>query len=794
MSEELVTIEVDGVTLSAPKGEMLIRVTDKHGIEIPRFCYHDKLAVAANCRMCLVEVEKAPKPLPACATPISDGMKVFTRSPKAIAAQRGSMEFLLINHPLDCPICEQGGECELQDQAMGYGSPFSRFVEQKRAVKAKNIGPLIRTDFTRCIHCTRCVRFGEEIAGMPELGMTGRGEFEEIGTYIEKSLVSELSANVIDLCPVGALTHKPSLHGGRSWEMIEHPLVSPHDPVGSNLYMHTLRRVIKRVVPRANESINEIWLADRDRFSYAAVHSEDRLERPMVRRGGEWVETDWETALEQAAQQLRQACEEHGAEQLGVLASGNSSVEELYLLQRLARGLGCANVDHRVRQSDFSDQSLMPLYPGLGRTLQSFEQVGAALLVGCHSRMEAPLFNHRLRKAALKGAKISYINAAKYAANFPVAGQVAVRPDAMVDVLVNVVAALGVAARDLDLSQAMAERLAAAKPGDEERQIAAQIREAGDAAVVLGHQANALPQAAELRAWASVLAKAAGASMGILADEANSAGAWLAGALPHRGAGGERLEQPGLDARAMLAEPRKAYLLLGLEPELDCWDGLAATHALEQADSVVHITPFVTERMKAVASVLLPAATFGETSGTFVNGEGVWQSFPGAAPPKGEARPMWKILRVLGNWLQLDGFEYLSSDEVLAELRERVGETNLDFDRLRSASAAPGQPGEGLVRLGERPIYSVDAVVRRSPALQETPLAAVGEVRLSPADAQRLGLEDGAQVEANVDGNKVVLPLRYEESLAPGVAWVPSGVEATIELGPSVGPITLSQV
>jgi len=795
MSEELVTIEVDGVTLSAPKGEMLIRVTDAHGIEIPRFCYHKKLAIAANCRMCLVEVEKAPKPLPACATPITDGMKVFTRSPKAISAQKGSMEFLLINHPLDCPICEQGGECELQDQAMGFGAPYSRFVEMKRAVRPKDIGPLIRTDLTRCIHCTRCLRFGEEIAGMPELGMTGRGEFEEIGTYIEKSLVSELSANVIDLCPVGALTHKPSLHRGRSWEMVEHPLVAPHDPVGSNVYLHTLRKAIKRVVPRPNEDVNEIWISDRDRFSYSGVLSEERLTRPMIRRNGEWVSTDWETALEAAADALRGVRDSHGAEELGVLASGNCTVEELYLAQQLARGLGTDNIDHRVREWDFADQAHMPAYPGLGRPLKAFEDLHSALLIGCHARMEAPLFNHRLRKAALKGARISFLNPVRYASNFPVAEQLTVAPDAMVDALVGVAAALGETASSLPISEAMRARLAAAQPDEQQQAIAAHLRDGDEVSVVLGQLAGAHPQAAHLRAWASVLSRASGARMGILADSANSAGAWLAGAVPHRRAGAQTLEQTGLNAREMVEQPRKGYLLLNLEPELDCWDGAAARRALEQAEAVVYVTPFLSEAMQSVATVLLPAASFGETSGSFVNAEGRWQSFPGAAPPQGEARPVWKILRVLGNWLELDGFDYVSSDQVAGEARERAGEPAVDFDGLLEASleSAPQPSGSGLVRVGERPIYAADLLVRRSPPLQQTPLAQPGEVRVHPADAQRLGLDDGDRVTVRINGDAVELPLRCDDALAPGGAWVPSGVAATAALGPSFGAITVEK-
>ncbi|HPE73096.1 MAG TPA: NADH-quinone oxidoreductase subunit NuoG, partial [Candidatus Competibacter sp.] len=438
MSEEQVNIEVNGIPLKARKGAMLIEITDAAGIAIPRFCYHKKLSVAANCRMCLVEVEKAPKPLPACATPVMEGMKVYTESPKALAAQKGTMEFLLINHPLDCPICDQGGECELQDMALGYGADVSRFAERKRVVRDKNIGPLIATDMTRCIHCTRCVRFGEEVAGLRELGATGRGESVEIGTYVAHSVGSELSGNVIDLCPVGALTAKPSRYRGRSWEYVQHPAIAPHDSVGSNIFIHTLRGQVMRVVPRENEAINETWISDRDRFSYEGIYSDDRLSRPWAKGG----EADWEVALETASKGLREVIAQHGAEAVGFLLSPTATVEELYLAQKLARGLGVANIDHRLRQADFSDQDAAPVFPWLGQELADLEKVGAALLIGSNVRMEQPLAGHRLRKAALAGGRILLINPRDFEFLFPVAAKVIADPAGMVAALVGVAQAV----------------------------------------------------------------------------------------------------------------------------------------------------------------------------------------------------------------------------------------------------------------------------------------------------------------------------------------------------------------
>ncbi|HVN42589.1 MAG TPA: NADH-quinone oxidoreductase subunit NuoG, partial [Steroidobacteraceae bacterium] len=422
MSEELVNIEVDGVPVKARKGAMLIHATDANGIYVPRFCYHEKLSIAANCRMCLVEVEKAPKPLPACATPVAEGMKVFTRSPKAIAAQKATMEFLLINHPLDCPICDQGGECELQDLAMGYGRDVSRYTERKRVVRDRSLGPLISTDMTRCIHCTRCVRFGQEIAGLQDLGTIGRGEMTQISTYVEKSLDHELSANIIDLCPVGALNNKPYRYRARAWEMTQHALVSPHDCTGTNLYGHVLRGRLMRVVPRTNEEINETWIADRDRFSCEGLYSADRAQKPMVRDGEQWREVDWETALEKAARGLQTAVREAGPGQLGVLASPLSSLEELSLAARIARGLGSDNVDHRLRRVDFRDQAGDPVAPTLGCKLAELNGAAAIVVVGSNLRKEVPIIAHRIRQGAVRGAtRVAFVNPQAFEVNFPVA-------------------------------------------------------------------------------------------------------------------------------------------------------------------------------------------------------------------------------------------------------------------------------------------------------------------------------------------------------------------------------------
>ena len=713
MSVEFVDIEVNGVAVKAPKGEMIIRVTDAHGAYIPRFCYHEKLPIAANCRMCLVEVEKAPKPLPACATPVAPGMKIFTRSPKAIAAQKATMEFLLINHPLDCPICDQGGECELQDLAVGFGRDGSRYGERKRVVRDQSLGPLVSTDMTRCIHCTRCVRFGQDIAGIQELGTTGRGESMQIGTFVEHSVDHELSGNIIDLCPVGALNSKPFRFQARAWEMTQHPLVSPHDGFGTRLYGHVLRGELLRVVPQPCEAINETWIADRDRFSYRGLASADRLTTPRIRASnGAWVDCDWDTALAAMATGLQSAVGQGGAH-LGFLAHPSGTLEELYLLARIAQGLGSANIDHRLRQRDFRDQNGDLATPGLGMALEQVDALDALFIIGANLRAELPMLAHRVRKAACRGARVSLLEPAPFTYLFQVANRISASPARMRAELAGVLQA-ALNAAGASASAAVVPLLAGITIGDSQRAIADSLA-TGRRAIWLGALALRHSAYAELRLLARELARVTGAGFGELLEGANAAGAYLAGCLPHRSHAGGARPSPGLDARRMLAEPLAGYLLLGTEPWADGLEPRAAA-TLKAARFVGAVTSYVSPPMLDCAHVLLPAAAFAETSGTYVSLEGRWQSFGGAARAPGTARPAWKILRVLGNLLDLADFDYQSSEQVRAELRAAVDAAG---PRNYASEFIPG-PAGAVEPLHDVPMYQIDPLLRRAHDLQLT--------------------------------------------------------------------------
>jgi len=713
--QDWVNIEVNGEPVKARKGQMLIQATDASGHYVPRFCYHEKLPIAANCRMCLVEVEKAPKPMPACATPVAEGMKVFTKSPKAIAAQKAVMEFLLINHPLDCPICDQGGECELQDLAMGFGRDISRYAERKRVVKDKDLGPLVSTDMTRCIHCTRCVRFTAEIQGFQELGTVGRGEHTEIGTFIEKSVEHELSGNIIDLCPVGALNNKPYRYSARAWEMTQQPLVSPHDCVGANLYAHVLRGRVMRVVPRENEEINETWISDRDRYSYEGIYSEDRLSKPWIRDNGEWRETDWETALARAAEKLSAVVRQDGAQQLGALLAPTSTLEEAYLTQRIARGLGSNNIDHRLRRSDFRDQSFDPLVPWLGCSIAELEQANSVLVVGSNLRKEAPLLAHRVRKAALRGAQVAFVNPITFKYLFPVSGYLASNGLGMLEHVAALVAAAAQATK-VSVPAPVSALVATTQVSDAHRAIAAQLTSGERRLILLGAIAQRDGAFAELRAVAAALAQLTGAQLGYIADGGNTVAAHLAGALPHRGVGGQVLNTVGLNVVDMLAAKLKAYLVVGaIEPEHDI-AAADALSALRAAGCVIALSPYASA--KDYADIVLPIGTFAETSGTYVNVEGRWQSVPGAAKPIGESRPAWKVLRVLANLLNLPDFDYVSSEQVRDELKTQLGAVKLDNSYGNTAALARSTTQVTGGR--DVPIYQVDAIVRRATALQLT--------------------------------------------------------------------------
>ncbi len=790
---EMVEIEVDGQPLRARKGAMLIEATDAAGIDVPRFCYHKKLPVVANCRMCLVEVEKAPKPLPACATPVSEGMRVWTASKTALDAQRGTLEFLLINHPLDCPVCDQGGECELQDLSLGYGEGISRFTEGKRAVADEDLGPLIATDMTRCIHCTRCVRFGEEIAGVKELGATGRGEDMRIGTYVGRMMTSELSGNVIDLCPVGALTNKPARYTFRAWELMQQATVSPHDSVGSNLYMHQRRGRIMRVVPRENERINETWIADRDRYSCHGLYHEDRVMRPLVKYDGVWEEVDWDVALPAARDALRAVIDAHGADGLATLVSPYATIEEQYLGQRLTRALGSPHVDHRLRHLDFSDEDHAPVMPWLGQSIEQIESVDAALLVGSNVRKEQPMINHRLRKAAVRdGARISFLNPRVFSWNYAIDRELVVHPHSLAERMAAVGRAVAERAGEA-IPPHVRPAFEAAVPDDDDRAVAEALVAGESTTILLGNLALSHPDLARLRTLAAATASLAGARFGYLPEAGNAAGGWLAGAVPHRGAGGGAVAQRGANANELVQTPRGGYLLLGVEPELDMADPGAARAAMDQANRVVAVTPFTTDAMLQYAEVILPGSTFAETDGTLVNAEGLWQNFEAAGAVPGDGRPTWKVLRVLANALDVAGFQYFAAAEVRRELKEECRELVLDNAVTTEVAASADRESGGYTRSGDVPMYSVDPLVRRSQPLQEAADAGVAEVRLAPSDAAALGAAEGDQLVVRQGDCEQVLPVTFDPGIPSATAWIPLGLEATAELGPVHGPIELAK-
>jgi len=786
----MATIEIDGKTIEADSGTMIIEVADAHDIHIPRFCYHKKLSVAANCRMCLVEVEKSRKALPACATPITDGMKVFTQSKLARDAQQAVMEFLLINHPLDCPICDQGGECELQDVSMGFGADSSHYSEGKRSVNSDDLGPLIETEMTRCIHCTRCVRFGEEIAGLRELGGTGRGEDMQIGTYLKHSIVSEVSGNVIDLCPVGALTSKPFRYTARAWELQQADSIAPHDALGSNLHVHSRRGQVMRVVPKENELINETWISDRDRYSYTALQSDQRVTEPMIKQNNQWQAVDWATALKYSVESLLKVKQAAGTEQIAAFASPSSTTEELYLLQKLMRAFGVHHLDHRVRESDVSDQAARPISPALYNVAFSeLDNQQAILLVGTNLQRELPLAGLRVRKMVDNGGQVLVINSIDAPFNFAVKHSLITSPSAMPDALAQVVKALQ-KLMNFSLDETTTTWLSNVKVDDQATVIAEQLILAKPATIVLGLLALHHPHAAQLRHLADLIAQMTDARVMQITDGANSAGAWIAGMIPHRLAGGRNAEFQGLVSQEALKEQLKAYVLFGLEPDLDFRDSALTMSAMQQADFVLSITSFTSPALEKVASVILPMAAFTETSGTFVNLVGEWQSFTGIAAPPGEARPGWKILRVLGNLMQIPGFDYLSSESVLEECLEIRNKSKchpIPFD----VSMRPLTKESHLQRLGSWPIYRMDGLVRRSQPLQLSATSEAATVRVNAKTAEKYGLSSDKLAVVTQNDVSITLPLVVCDRLADDTVYVPSGFIETAGLGDAYGPITV---
>lgn len=787
-------IEIDGKKVEVRQGQMIIEAADELGIAIPRFCYHKKLSIAANCRMCLVDVANAPKPLPACATPVSDGMKVFTKTPRAIDAQKAVMEFLLINHPLDCPICDQGGQCELQDVALEYGKDTSRYEEGKRVVKDKDIGPLISTEMTRCIQCTRCVRFGEEIAGVRELGATGRGEFMEIGTYVESSVNSELSGNVIDLCPVGALTSKPFRFGARAWELKAKPSISMHDCVGSNLFFHTLRNTVSRALPREQEALNEVWLSDRDRFSYEGLNHAERLTQPLVKKNGQWEQTDWLSALAFAAEKI-QATQ---ADKLGVLASPNSTVEEFYLLQKLIRAKGCHNIDHRLRHNDFSHQNALGSYPRLGISLAELEFQESIILVGCDIHKEQPIIGHRVRKATLHGAKVYAVNAWEADHHFTIAQSWTGSQGDLAQPLLEIIKALhdNLPSDKQALVPPQTQSLIAhLSPSEASLNAAKALLATQKISVILGQFAVNHPQAATVYALSRLIAELVQATWGEISHGANSAGAWLAGAVPHRLPFGIKAAQEGLTASQMLQQPRQTYVLLNCEPEYDFANPCLTVKALKQAESVIVLSAFDSPQLREYADVILPITPVSEMAGTYVNALGEWQPFAAVVEPLAQSRPAWKVLRVLGNLMHLPDFNYESIDEISQELQTLANQTQLPQENLLALSygIAPTASNKGLVRLAFTSLYAVDGITRRAGALQETQISQSSRsVRLHPNDAKTYRLQDGQQVVVMENNQRSQpLTLALDTKIPEGAAWVANGIPETQMLGAALGHIEI---
>jgi len=769
----MINIEIDGKTIETEKGSMVIEAAHKAGIHIPHFCYHKKLSVAANCRMGLVEIEKAPKPLPACATPASEGMKVFTHSEMAVKAQEGIMEFLLINHPLDCPICDQGGECDLQDLAVGYGGSASRYSENKRVVQHKDVGALISTEeMTRCIQCTRCVRFGQEVAGMMELGMAFRGENSEIMSFVNSTVDSELSGNMIDLCPVGALTSKPFRYTARSWELSRRKSVSPHDSLGSNLAMHVKSNKVMRALPVENEDINECWISDRDRYSYEGLNSAERLTKPMIKQNNEWLEVEWQVGLEYIANGLRQIKTSASAEQIAALATANSTLEEMYLLQKLMRGIGSDNIDFRLRQSDFSGDDKQAGVPWLGMHIADISKLDRVLIVGSFLRKDHPMLASRIRQAVKQGAQVNLIHSTDDDLLMNVANKNIVAPDALVETLSQV-----------------AQALEAAKSGgqtsgnEQQAAIAKSLLSGENVAVLLGNFAQQHPQAAQLQALAQQIAALSNGKFGFIGEAANSVGGYLAQATPG---------SKGLNASSMLSTPRKAYLLLNVEAELDTANPQQAIAALKAADLVVAMSAFKHNACD-YADVLLPISPFTETSGTYVSTEGRVQSFKGAVKPLGEARPAWKVLRVLGNLLEMDGFDQDTSEAVRDEALKDVDVQATLNNNISGVEVNAKSTNSGLQRVSEVPIYATDSVVRRSSPLQSTSDAAAPKTWMNSAELRKLGLQSGDMVKVSQNGGSATLAADVDDGLPAGVLRVAAGHPSTSALGEMFGAISVER-
>ena len=778
----MIEIHVDGKPVEVPQGSMVMHATNKLGTYVPHFCYHKKLSIAANCRMCLVEVEKAPKPLPACATPVMPGMKVFTHSAKAVEAQKSVMEFLLINHPLDCPICDQGGECQLQDLAVGYGKSSSRYKEEKRVVFHKNVGPLISMEeMSRCIHCTRCVRFGQEVAGVMELGMINRGEHSEITTFVGQTVDSELSGNMIDICPVGALTSKPFRYAARTWELVRKRSISPHDSLGTNTTAQTKANHVMRVVALENEAINECWISDRDRFAYEGLNSTDRLTTPMVKQNGQWLETDWQSALDYVVHSLGDIQKQHGSDALAAIAHPISSVEELYLLQKVMRGLGVQQIESRLRQTDTRGAAQTAW---LGMPIAQISDLKRVLMIGSHLRKDLPLIAARVRTATKRGLQVYRLDAGGNDWLMPTASHLKSAPSQWIDQLAQIAHAVakaksvslpaGLSAQNVSASaQVIADELL--KATDSEKQ-----------AIFLGSLAIHHPNASDIHVAAQFIAEQTGSSFGFLNEGGNSVGAQLVGATQGNRASIDTLLQGNV----------RVFVLMNTEPLLDLPNPQQTRAALQKADTVIAMSAYTSPDLLELADVILPITPYTETVGSFVNLAGQVQTLQPAVRPLADARPAWKVLRALGSLLNLEGFLYNLPEEVYADALAKPVEQQLN-NRFTAGMEVQQKVkfAAQLERLADQPIYSCDAIVRRAPSLQLTRDAksancvGIGEALLS-----KLNLKEGDRVTIAQNGQTVEAKVQLMSGLTNGVVRIASATALSANLGSMFGEITLSKV
>lgn len=784
----MATIEIDGKTLDVENGKMIIEAADEAGIYIPRFCYHKKLSIAANCRMCLVEIENSKKPVPACATPVSNGMKVYTKSEEALRSQKAVMEFLLINHPLDCPICDQGGECELQDISMGFGQDQAEYEETKRTVTDQSLGTLISTDMTRCIHCTRCVRFGDEIAGVRELGAINRGEKMAISTYVDHAMTSEISGNIIDLCPVGALTSKPFRYTARAWELTEYPGIAPHDCLGSHVNFHVRRNKLMRVVPLEREDINETWLSDRDRFSYLGLNSQQRASSPMIKKDGQWLTVDWETALKFTAEGISRVIKQHGSEQFSAFASPSSTTEEFYLLQKLMRALGVHNLDHRLCQYDFRDETQMPVMPKNSLHYAEIEKQDTLLLLGCNVHREVPLAGVRIRKAIQANAQVYALNPVDYDYHFDVTGKKIVPPNELPTQIAMLAYALF--ETDENLPDQVRHLLLGLPVDDATKQLAQRLKQTRSV-IITGAICENHPDASLIRGLLHMIQNYFEIKLIQFTAGANTAGAWIAGMLPHRSVAGRPIdEQRGLTVQQAIESKLKGYLLHGVDPGYDFADSHKTRSAMLAAEFVVLVSAFQQESMFDYADVILPYAPYAETSGTYINLDQVWQTTTGAISPHGESRPAWKIFRVLGNLLQCKGFDFRSTADVLAEIQMHARlSTPISYDPV-FPDVLPSFTDQ-LQWFSERPLYRIDPLVRHAQPLQDCQAHEQFAIKMHPTTAEHLQLNDFASVTSG--DIEIRLPLERDVRVPEWVIVIMDAMPETSDLGCSFSSITIKR-